>query len=391
MFEEIVVRNLLGELLAEEERGLVGPAPRDVADRVAAAAQDQRRQVEAPHKLHELAVPLDRKVEAPQPVARERARAAPQHDGLGPVYLHDLRHDGLEDALVRRVVHAVFEREVDGVALAGAVPDVVAGARAREVRRAAAVVGDAVLVEGARHDAVRRVERLLDAVAVVDVDVDVQHALVPLQQLQNAEHAVVHVAEARRLGFFRVVQAAGPVDDDVGPLLVQPHRAADGPRRVELAEFEEPVEDGAVLAHVEALELPQVLVHVVGRDDAEEIDVVVRVEPRHERRVHGLGPEHLHHAVEPVVHHEVVRHPHAVRLHRVALAVVEVSDLRVVEVRDASSARSRHGSGSLRGGLPKKSSRKPTRHKQAAARPTRARPTALTTQRWPSRCGKDNW
>ena len=34
-----------------------------------------------------------------------------------------------------------------------------------------------VLVERGRHDAVRRVERFLDAVAVVDVDIDVQHAL----------------------------------------------------------------------------------------------------------------------------------------------------------------------------------------------------------------------
>ena len=36
----------------------------------------------------------------------------------------------------------------------------------------------AELVEGDGHDAVRRVEGFLDAVALVDVDVDVQHALV---------------------------------------------------------------------------------------------------------------------------------------------------------------------------------------------------------------------
>ena len=36
----------------------------------------------------------------------------------------------------------------------------------------------AELVEGARHDPVRRVKRLLHAVPVVDVNVDVQHSLV---------------------------------------------------------------------------------------------------------------------------------------------------------------------------------------------------------------------
>lgn len=58
--------------------------------------------------------------------------------------------------------------------------------------------------------------RHLHPVAMVDVDVDVQHALVELQQLQDAEHDVVDVAEAAGLGLLRVVQAPGPVDGDVG-------------------------------------------------------------------------------------------------------------------------------------------------------------------------------
>ena len=40
----------------------------------------------------------------------------------------------------------------------------------------------AVLVEGHGHDAVSRVDRLLDAVAVVNVNIDVQHALVISEQ-----------------------------------------------------------------------------------------------------------------------------------------------------------------------------------------------------------------
>jgi hypothetical protein len=105
------------------------------------------------------------------------------------------------------------------------------------------------------------------------------------------------------------------------------------------------------------LQLPHVVLHVVGRDDAQEIDVVVRVEPRHLREKHRLGSEHLsasahqnntlvegypqgfdespppllprnarsipgncrqrthlHVAVKPVVDDEAVGHPHAVGL-----------------------------------------------------------------------------
>jgi hypothetical protein len=58
-----------------------------------------------------------------------------------------------------------------------------------------------------RHDPVGEVEGLLDAVPVVDVDVDVQHARVHLEQLQDGQHDVVHVAEARGLALLGVVHA----------------------------------------------------------------------------------------------------------------------------------------------------------------------------------------
>ena len=112
----------------------------------------------------------------------------------------------------------------------------------------------AVLVKGRRHHAVGRVEGLLHAVAVVDVNVNVQHARVHLEQLQDAQHAVVDVAKARRLGLFRVVQAAAPVDDNVRLLGVQPLRAAQRARRRQLAKLKQPVKHRAVLAHVEALQ-----------------------------------------------------------------------------------------------------------------------------------------
>jgi sensor domain CHASE-containing protein len=50
-------------------------------------------------------------------------------------------------------------------------------------------------VEGAGHHSVSQVERFFNSVAVVDVDVDVQHALVGLQQLQDGQHAIVDIAK----------------------------------------------------------------------------------------------------------------------------------------------------------------------------------------------------
>lgn len=126
---------------------------------------------------------------------------------------HNLGDDAAEDASEALVVHAVTAREVNGVVLAVPVADILEVTRTREEL--------AVLVERARHDAVGRVEGLLHAIAVVDVNVDVQDALVGLQQLQDAEHAVIHVAEAGSLRALAVVQTTRVVDDNVSRAGVQ--------------------------------------------------------------------------------------------------------------------------------------------------------------------------
>ena len=56
---------------------------------------------------------------------------------------------------------------------------------------------------------------LFDAIAVVNVNVNVKHARVVLEKLKDGHDNVVDVAEARRLELFGVVQTACPVDGNV--------------------------------------------------------------------------------------------------------------------------------------------------------------------------------
>ena len=331
VLEVVVVGQLVGDVGAERQRGLVGPGARHIADGVAAAAEQQQRQVVALHELDAASVALEREVEAAEAVARQRVGAALQHDGVGLIELHHLGHDRLKDGVVDVVVDAVAERKVDGVVLALAGADVAQVAGAREVL--------AVLVERDGHDAIGGVEGLLDAVAVVHVDVDVEHALVVLEQLENGEHDVVDVAEAGRLALLGVMQTAAPVDGDVRRLLVELDGAGDRAARAYRAKLVEAVEDGTVLAHVEARHELVVLVDVVRSDVLEEADVLVAVELGHVLLGGLVRPIDLHLAVEAVVEHQVVRHAYAVRLHRVALAVVVVADVAVVVVADATLRR----------------------------------------------------
>lgn len=84
------------------------------------------------------------------------------------------------------------------------------------------------------HHAIRGVESLLNTIAVVDINVDVQHALVvpkrcgwsatnlnttdesALQQLKDSQHDIVDVAEARRLSLLCMVKATCEANQENG-------------------------------------------------------------------------------------------------------------------------------------------------------------------------------
>ena len=87
-----------------------------------------------------------------------------------------------------------------------------------------------------------------------------------LEELEDGQHNVVDVAEARGLGLLGVVETPGPVDGDVGRLLVQLNRRRDAAPGRELAKLVEAVEHRTVLPHVEPLHLLVVLAHIVRSD-----------------------------------------------------------------------------------------------------------------------------
>mmetsp|Transcript_11210 Transcript_11210/g.24142 ORF Transcript_11210/g.24142 Transcript_11210/m.24142 type:complete len:274 (+) Transcript_11210:1586-2407(+) len=190
-------RQVVRQVQAHHAAGLVRPASRHVAQRVASPAQHQHGHVVLLQELQAVAVALQAQVEAAQPVAAQAVSSTAHHNGLRLEHLHHLGHDGLIQHLVAVVVHTVLERHIDGVALALAGANVVHCTCTREEL--------AVLVEAHRHDPVRQVEGLLHTIAVVDVNVHVQHPRIHLEQLQDAEHNVVHVAEAGRLGLLGVM------------------------------------------------------------------------------------------------------------------------------------------------------------------------------------------
>ena len=127
------------------------------------------------------------KVEASQPISRQRVTSALKDNSSWLIVLHDAIDHRLEDALVAVVVDAVAEWEVDGVVLSVAYADVSKFAGAREVL--------AVLVERNGHDTVGAVEGFLNAVTVVHIDVDIKHTRVETEELDDAEDDVCEMLE----------------------------------------------------------------------------------------------------------------------------------------------------------------------------------------------------
>ena len=120
---------------------------------------------------------------------------------------------------------------------------------------------------------------MLDAVAVVRVDVDVGHAQPVLAQSQDGQHGVVDVAEAGGAIRKRVVQPAGEVKRALDGAARDEVRRGERARGHELRDLPQSPEDGVVAEAepvdgavggiepaVRALEDVHVLARVIARD-----------------------------------------------------------------------------------------------------------------------------
>ena len=271
-------------------------------------------------------------IEASQAIAAKRIGAALQYNATGTIALDARFDDRSEHVSVGVVVDAVAQGNVDRIVSTGVLTDFVhrSGARKKIVP---------VLVKRNGHDAIGEIEGLLNAVAVVNVDVDVENARVPFQEFENGDDDVVHVAESGRFVLLRVVKSARPIDGDVRRVGVQFHGAVERTARRNGAEVEKTGEYGTIFADVEFRQ--RVGVGVLRRDATKKANVVGRVKVSHVVFGGAIRSIDGHFLVETVVENETVRQREPMGLHRVTGTVVEVADVRIVKVGDATRRRRR--------------------------------------------------
>ena len=120
-----------------------------------------------------------------------------------------------------------------------------------------------------------------------------------------------------------MVESTGPVDDDIGFILVETSSSSDTSAGVELAEFEQTIKHWTIFSDIESLKLTDVFLHIVGRNDLQKVDVIIRMKPGHGRGRHQMRSKDFHFMVEIVIDDQIVCHADAVRLHGMSYHCVQ--------------------------------------------------------------------
>jgi hypothetical protein len=156
-------------------------------------------------------------------------------------------------------------------------------------------------VKRAGHDTVGGIESLFDTISVVDVDVDVQDALLVAKELEDRENYIcsktlsasrtthrrsvtkhtVDITESTGFALLGVVQPTSPIDGYVAFLAVEASSALHGPASTDTTELEQAVKHRTIITDIVLSLLAHVAVHVVWGDSPQEIDVLIGVKLRH--------------------------------------------------------------------------------------------------------------
>ena len=154
------------------------------------------------------------------------------------------------------------------------------------------------------HNAIGGVESFFHTVTMVDVDIDVENALLKPEELDDAENNVcklrtqvsiclqrvrkvlgrgltVHITKPASFALLRVMQASRPVDGDIALPSIQPCSTLHTATCANSAELKQAIEDWAIVTNIVFALLLGEVVHVIRSDFLEEVDVFVRMELCH--------------------------------------------------------------------------------------------------------------
>jgi len=121
-------------------------------------------------------------VETAQSITREAVSATLENNCFRLIVVHNTLNNWLKDRFVGHIVNTIAKWKVDSVVLSRAYTNVAKLTSTRKVL--------SVLVKRNSHDSVSGVEGFFDAVAMMDININVQDSLFESQELNDAQNNV---------------------------------------------------------------------------------------------------------------------------------------------------------------------------------------------------------
>lgn len=171
VLDVVVIWQIVGDLMIDQDRGLVGPASGHVSDRVPTSTENQQWQLEVLDESDTFAMGFDRKIETTKSVTSEGICSTLENDRGGPERVDHSLHHRLEQVDVRLIVNTVLKGNVQGVMFPHSATNLVNVSSAGEEITI-------VLVKGDGHNSIGGIKGLLDTVSVMDVNVHIEHSRV---------------------------------------------------------------------------------------------------------------------------------------------------------------------------------------------------------------------
>ena len=150
------------------------------------------------------------------------------------------------------------------------------------------------------HYSVGGIKGFLNAVTMVDIDVDVEDALVITKELEDAKNNIcrlglawtqergpisqpltIYVTETARFALLCVMQTARPVHCYVAFPTIEPCCTFHTATSADTAELEQAIEDRTVVSNIKSPLFFLVQVHVIRRNFLEKFDVFISMELGH--------------------------------------------------------------------------------------------------------------
>mmetsp|Transcript_6211 Transcript_6211/g.9327 ORF Transcript_6211/g.9327 Transcript_6211/m.9327 type:complete len:239 (-) Transcript_6211:474-1190(-) len=229
IFKVIIVGYFIGQIHIETYRCLIGPAPCHITNGISSSTQHQGRHIETLGIPHTLRMALQTQIKTPQSISRQRVRTTLQHNRTRLKHLHNLIHHRFKYPFIRLIRHPTRQWSIDRKSRP------LLGTRILNMPRPRKEIP--ILVQTKRHDPIRTIKCLLDSIPMMDININIQHSRMHLEQFQYGQYNIINITKSRSLTLLGMMEPPTPINGNIAIPPIQFDRSIQRGTRIQLRKF----------------------------------------------------------------------------------------------------------------------------------------------------------